>query len=283
MSAGVEIPLPAYAAFKTVAVYSPAPYVYKLLLNRPKKLNAMNRLFWTEFRQCIAQIGLDPLCRVVLVGGAGKGFTSGLDVFDHMDTLVGDGDVGRRALMLGRFLASYQATFSCMEDIPQPILACVHGACIGGGIDLITACDMRVCTADAYFSIKEVDIGLVADVGTIQRLPKIVGNHSLIREWAFTGRNVDSAEALSSGLVHRVLPDEATMWKKGLELAALIASKSPIAVTGTKRCLNFSRDHSVEEGLRHVQVWNGAMLQSEDLKTAAQSMMMKEKPIFANL
>jgi len=165
----------------------------------------MNKLFWREWRECFELIGEDANVRCVIVSGAGSMFTAGLDVADHAEVFSGtveEGqDVARRALRMRRFIQGYQQAFSAMENIPQPVIACVHSACVGGGVDLICACDIRLCTKDAWFSIKEVDIGMAADVGTLQRLPKIVGNDSLVRELAYLGRRMDSTEAARCGLV----------------------------------------------------------------------------------
>jgi delta(3,5)-delta(2,4)-dienoyl-CoA isomerase len=146
-----------------------------VLLNRPKKMNAMNKLFWTEIRECFQQIATDKRCRVVVLGRAGRAFTSGLDVTDHASVFVSDSgggddepDVARRSADLRRFVLSYQEAFTAVEKVPQPVIACVHSACVGGGIDLIACCDVRLCSQDAWFTIKEVDIGLAADVGTLQ-------------------------------------------------------------------------------------------------------------------
>ena len=159
------------------------------------------------------------------------------------------------------------------------MLAAVHGACLGGGLDLIAASDLRYCAAGAYFSLKEIDIGMVADVGSLQRLPKLV-SPGLVREWAFTGRRIEAAEALSCGLVNRVFETREALEAGVLELARTIAAKSPLSIRGTKEMLNFSRDHSVAEGLNYIAAWNAAMLVSQDLMAAGMAAMSKETPAF---
>ena len=178
------------------------------------------------------------------------------------------------------------------------MIAAVHAGCIGGGVDLVTAADIRYCTQDAFFQIKEVeignqnkklilfvffftftfDLGLAADVGTLQRLPKVIGSDSLVRELAYTARKMFADEAAQAGLVSRVFPDKETLLKAALETASLIAGKSPVAIQGTKHNLNYSRDHSIEEGLSYMTTWNAAMLQSEDLRIAAMASMDRKGP-----
>jgi len=278
-----------HQSFETLQLSSPAEHVIEVKLNRPKKLNAMNKVFWREIRQAFEGIGQDTQWRAAILSANGKIFTAGLDLMDHSDGFFGgsddeeDRDVGRASYHQRKHVLDYQASFTAVEECPIPVIACVHSACVGGGVDLICASDMRLCSEDATFCIKEVDVGLAADVGTLQRLPKIVGNDSLIREWAYTARKVGSKEALSCGLVSRICASREALYAAGLELASLIASKSPVAVAGTKRNLLYSRDHSVKDSLEYVATWNGAMLQSNDLVNAIQASMNKQKPTFSKL
>lgn len=142
------------------------------------------------------------------------------------------------------------------------VVVCVHGGCIGAGIDLITAADIRYCSADAVFSVKEVDVGLAADVGTLQRLPKVVGNASWVKDVCLTARTFNASEALTQGLVSAVLPDRKALYETGMKTCLAIANKSPVAVIGTKHILNYSRDHCVQDSLNYVATWNAAMLQT---------------------
>ncbi|KAJ8369092.1 hypothetical protein SKAU_G00091200 [Synaphobranchus kaupii] len=270
----------ATAPFSTLSVSHPANAVTHVELHRPEKRNAMNRAFWSEMVDCFSQIALDSDCRVVIVSGAGKVFTAGIDLTDMAGQLLqpeGD-DVARMSWNLRRLIAKYQETFSIIEKCPKPVVVAVHGACVGGGVDLITACDIRLCTQDAWFQVKEVDIGLAADVGTLQRLPKVIGSRSLVNELALTGRNMYSDEAKSCGLVSRVFPDKEAMIAGALELAGEIAARSPVAVQGTKINLIYSRDHSVAEGLDYMATWNMSMLQTQDIMKSAQAAMEKKSP-----
>ncbi|KAG7480041.1 delta3,5-Delta2,4-dienoyl-CoA isomerase, mitochondrial isoform X1 [Solea senegalensis] len=266
--------------YTTLSISQPAENITHVELHRPEKLNAMNKAFWSEMVDCFNEITADPDCRVVLVSAAGKIFTAGIDLMDIASDILqpqGD-DVARVSWNLRRIIAKYQETFSVIEKCPKPVVVAVHGACIGGGVDLITACDIRLCSQDSWFQVKEVDIGLAADVGTLQRLPKVIGSRSLVNELALTARKMYADEAKSSGLVSRVFADKAAMMTGALELAGEIAARSPVAVQGTKVNLIYSRDHSVTDGLDYMATWNMSMLQTQDVMKAAQAAMEKKVP-----
>nr|KAF6285574.1 enoyl-CoA hydratase 1 [Myotis myotis] len=229
--------------------------------------------------ECFNKIAQDADCRAVVISGAGKMFTAGIDLVDMASDLLqpqGD-DVARISWYLRSLIARYQETFSVIEKCPKPVIAAIHGGCIGGGVDLITACDIRYCAQDAFFQVKEVDVGLAADVGTLQRLPRVIGNQSLVNELAFTARKMMADEALSSGLVSRIFPDKEVMLDAAFNLAAEISSKSPVAVQGTKINLLYSRDHSVAEGLNYMASWNMSMLQTQDIVKSVQAAMEKKE------
>merc|ERR1712212_365536 len=168
-----------------------------------------------------------------------------------------------------------QVSITPLEKCKKPIICCIHNACVGAGVDFVTATDIRLCSADAWFCVKEVDMGIAADVGTLQRLPRVIGNQSLVNELCFTARKMSSGEAGSSGLVSRVLPTKEDMMTVAHTMAANIAAKSPVAVQGTKTSLLYSREHTVEEGLEQVARYNMVMLQSEDVMKAAMAAMDK--------
>ncbi|ELT88828.1 hypothetical protein CAPTEDRAFT_153757 [Capitella teleta] len=273
--------------FETLKVTSPKEFVYEVTLNRPDALNSMNKEFWYEIPACFNQISADPNCRVVVLTASGRLYTAGLDLTGLGDTLTfeNDMDPARIALKITNGIRDFQKTFTAIEKCDKPVIAAIHNACIGGGVDLITSCDIRYCTKDAFFQIKEVDIGLAADVGTLQRLPKIVGNDSLVRELVYTARRFQSDEALSFGLVSRVFPDRDACVSGAIEMAELIASKSPVAVTGSKVNLVYSRDHTVQEGLDFVASasWNGCMVQTKDVMEAVMASMQKSTAKFSKL
>lgn len=251
-------------------------------LNRPDKANAMNGAMWQDIRAAMQWVDRTSGARVAIIEGEGKHFTSGIDLTLMMglQAHIQDDCDGRSREKLRQLILDMQDTLSSIERCRKPVLAAIHGACVGGGVDLICCADMRYCAADAHFSIKEIDIGMVADVGTLQRLPKIVGHQGMVREMAFTGRRVDAAEALRIGLVNQVYDSREALQAGVREMAALIAAKSPLSVRGSKEMLNYSRDHSVADGLNHVATWNAAMLMSSDLMTAMVAHMGKQTPQF---
>ncbi|XP_070826246.1 delta(3,5)-Delta(2,4)-dienoyl-CoA isomerase, mitochondrial-like [Chaetodon trifascialis] len=266
--------------YTTLAISQPAEFITHVELHRPDKLNTMNKAFWREMVDCFNEISENPDCRVVVVSGAGKIFTAGIDLHDLASSVLqpeGD-DTARLSWNMRKTIMKYQDTFSVIERCPRPVVVAVHGACIGGGLDLITACDIRLCTQDAWFQVKEADIGLAADLGTLQRLPKVIGSRSLVNELALTVRKMYADEAKSCGLVSRVFADKEAMMAGALEMAGEIAGRSPIAIQGTKINLLYSRDHSVEEGLNYIASWNMSMLQSQDVMKSAQASMEKKSP-----
>lgn len=264
--------------YESLQVTSAQKHVLHVQINRPEKRNAMNRAFWREMAECFEKIAKDPDCRAVVVSGAGRMFTSGIDLMDMASDLLqppGD-DAARISWYLRDLISRYQKTFTVIEKCPKPVIAAIHGGCIGGGVDLVSACDIRYCAQDAFFQIKEVDVGLAADVGTLQRLPKVIGSQSLVNELAFTARKMMADEALESGLVSRVFPDKDIMLDAAFALAGEISSKSPVAVQGTKINLVYSRDHSVDESLDYIATWNMSMLQTQDIIKSVQAAMEKK-------
>ena len=251
-------------------------------INRPEKINAMNAVFWTEIIDIFQWIEDTDAVRAVVLSGAGKHFSSGIDLMMLASVANEFGkDVGRNARLLRRKILELQASFNAVDNCRKPVLAAIQGYCIGGAIDLISACDMRYAAEGAQFSIKEIDIGMAADVGTLQRLPRIIGD-GMLRELAYTGRTFGAEEALRIGLVNRTWSDAAGLLDGVLGIAREIAAKSPIAVAGTKQMISYMRDHSINDGLEYVATWNAAMLQSADLRVAMAAHMSKQKPEFAD-
>ncbi|MDD2810010.1 crotonase/enoyl-CoA hydratase family protein [Rhodoferax sp.] len=267
-------------SYATLTV-SLADHIATITLNRPDKANAMNLAMWHELRQAFQWVNATPAARVAILKGAGKLFTSGID----LQMMMGMGDQiqndceARMRENLRQVILDLQDTLTSLERCRKPVLAAVHGACIGGGIDLICCADMRYCSSDASFSIKEIDIGMTADVGTLQRLPKLVGE-GITRELAYTGRKFDAAEALSMKLVNRVFDSRDALEAGVHEIATTIAAKSPLSIRGTKEMITYARDHSVADGLNYVATWNAAMLLSDDLQEAMMANMGKRAPVF---
>jgi enoyl-CoA hydratase/carnithine racemase len=268
--------------YETLAV-DVADRIATVTLNRPDKANAMEAAMWQEIRAAMRWADETPEVRCVVVRGAGRHFTAGIDLamLAGLPARLRDTDEARGREKLRRLILDLQDTLSSIERCRKPVLAAVHGACIGGGVDLVTACDMRYCSADARFAIKEIDVGMTADVGTLQRLPRLVGE-GMARELAYTGRSVDGDEARQIGLVNRVWPDAEALWQGVMEIAAAIAAKSPLAIRGCKEMLNYARDHTVADGLNYVATWNAAMLMSADLTEAGRAAMERRAPDFAD-
>ncbi len=251
-------------------------------INRPDKINAMNSDFWTEIIEIFRWIDDTDSVRAVVISGAGKHFSSGIDLslLAQAASQLGK-DVGRNAEALRRTILQLQGSFNAVDNCRKPVLAAIQGYCLGGAIDLVSACDMRYSTQDAQFSIKEIDMGMAADVGTLQRLPRIIGD-GMMRELAYTGRTIDGVEAQRIGLVNRTYEDQDALLDGVFGIAQEIAAKSPIAIRGTKHMIRYMRDHRVDDGLEYVANWNGAMLQSADLRVAMAAHMSKQKPDFAD-
>ena len=255
--------------------------VARVTLNRPNKANALNGRSWSEIGQAFEWCNDTPEVRAVVLSGEGKNFCAGID-FALIGEIVAGANAepdGKKQAFLRKKIKSLQACFTQLERCEKPVIAAVHGSCFGGGIDLISAADLRFATADARFCVKEIDLAIVADVGTLQRLPHSVGQ-GLARELALTGREIDGEEAARIHLINRTLPDREALLSHAVEMAKLIASKSPMAVRGTKAVLNYSRDHSVDDGLDYVATWNAAMLLSADAQEAFGAMMQKREPTY---
>ena len=257
-------------------------HIAHVRINRPDKLNAMNAAFWAEIVEVFKWIDNSDDVRVVVLSGAGKHFSSGIDLslLASVAAQLGD-DVGRNARRLRQTILRMQESFNAVDRCRKPVLAAIHGYCLGGAIDLIAACDMRYAAADARFAILEIDMGMAADVGTLQRLPRIIGE-GMLRELAYTGRMIEVEEAQRIGLINRAFADHETLLEGVLGVAREIAAKSPIAIEGTKEMISYMRDHRVDDGLEHVAIWNSAMLQSVDLKLAMAAQLSKQKPVFDN-
>ena len=248
-----------------------------LTLNRPEKRNAMGLAFFEEIGELFDDFDHDAHIRVVIIKAEGKSFTAGTDL-EEAARLLDQGSADGRENMRNKILELQQA-FTKIERCRKPVIAAVHSHCIGAGVDMICACDIRMATTDAIFSIRETRMGIIADVGTLQRLPHIIGQ-SWLRELALTGRDFTAQEALQMGLVTRICDDPSTLYEEAAKLASQIAACPPLTVQGTKQTIIFSRDNSVEAGLQYVAQKNAAGLPSEDLFEAFSAFMEKRTPVF---
>lgn len=253
-----------------------------IMINRPAKANAMDEAFWTEIIEAFSWVDETETIRVAIISGAGNHFSAGIDLqmLAQVAGVTGQ-DIGRNAEQIRQKIRRLQAAFYAIDECRKPVIAAIHGYCIGGAIDLISACDMRYSTGDAHFSIKEVDMGLAADVGTLQRLPRLIGD-GMMRELAYTGRPVYGEEAFRIGLVNQLFADHASLVEGVMAIAGTIAKKSPLAIRGTKEMIRYSRDHSVADGLNYVATWNAAMLQSKDIELALAAHVNKKPAEFAD-
>ncbi len=254
--------------------------VAEVTLARPDKFNAMDHAMFTAIADTFRRLGCDGRVRALVLAGEGRHFTAGIDLHyaaaqfcDHA------ADPGRAAEARLRHIAWLQDCFTALETARAPVIAAVHGGCIGAGVDLASACDLRVAAADAYFQVAEVDVAITADLGTLQRLTHLIPA-GLVRELAYTGRRLSAEEAARFGLVTRVVPTRDDALAAARDLAREIAAKSPLAVAGAKQSLNYSRGRPVEEGLRQVALWNGATLVGRDLEEAVGARLAKRVPAF---
>ncbi|MBW2695804.1 MAG: crotonase/enoyl-CoA hydratase family protein, partial [Deltaproteobacteria bacterium] len=242
--------------------------VAHLRMCRPEELNTLVEEFWSELPEIVEGFDAQGNVRAVVVSSTGRHFTAGLDLgVLASGTVDRDAEIGRARANLRMLTLALQETFSSLERARMPVLAAVQGGCVGGGLDFITACDMRYCTADAFFCVQEINIGITADVGTLQRLPKIIPE-GIAREMAYTGRRLSAQRALEVGLVNAVYDDHEAMLTDVLAMAREIAERSPLAMWGSKEMLNYVRDHSVADGLNLVATWQSGMFQPGEVMEA---------------
>ncbi|KAJ5293595.1 hypothetical protein PENANT_c002G03861 [Penicillium antarcticum] len=262
-------------------------YVAHVEINRPDRLNSFVEVMWLNLAQIFNKLSSDPSVRAIVLSGAGeKAFTAGLDVKAASEGLLSSetkNDPARKAALLRRHIAEFQDCITAVERCEKPVVVALHGFSLGLAIDLATATDVRICAKDTRFAVKEVDIGLAADIGTLSRLPKVVGNYGWVKEVALTAREFGAVEALRVGFVNAVYDNRQATITAAFKMASLMAKKSPVAVQGTKEILNYSRDHSVQDGLRYTSVWNSAALQTQDVSAALLSGLQKRTPTFEKL
>lgn len=256
-------------------------------LDRPEKLNALAPAFWEAFPETVTTLGADAEVRVIVVAGRGRAFTVGLDLVAFGPALASGTLPGARSetsdvadrMALYRQIKAMQHTFDALAACPKPVIAAVHGYCLGGGVDLITACDIRLCAEDAVFSVRETKLAMVADLGTIQRLPRII-DPGAAAELIYTGRDFTAGEAVAMGLVRRALPDHEALMKDALDLADEIAANSPLAVQGAKAVLRNTAGWDLAGQLDYQALWNAAFVMSDDLGEAMRATLEERPPDF---
>jgi len=259
--------------------------VAHIQLNRPEAFNAMNRAFWNELPALVRDIDDNAKARVIVISSTGKHFTSGMDVSvfsDGESVNARGGDQYVRAEAFRQFVLTLQNSISCLDDARIPVIAAIQGGCVGGGVDLTSACDIRYATADAFFQIAEINIAMTADVGTFPRLCKLIPE-GWVRELSYAGRRLPAAKAKEIGLVNDVFPTQEAMLEHVMALAAEIAEKSPLAVAGSKRMINYARDHTIADGLDYIAVWNASMLSPPHMAEAFAAKAEKRAPNYPDL
>jgi enoyl-CoA hydratase len=269
---------PSYASL-TVEI---AERVATVTLTGPGKGNRMGPDFWREMPLLFERLERDDAVRAVVVRGKGEHFSVGLDLVamaGELSTLMADPSLAAERAKLHETIVRMQRAITCVADCDKPVIAAISGWCIGGGVDLITACDVRLAAADARFSVREVKLAIVADVGSLQRLPHIVGQ-GVTRELAMTGDDFGAERALRIGLVNEVYPDQKGLFEAAGAMALRIAKNPPLVVQGIKRVLNHGMGRPVSEGLAHVALFNAAYLPSLDLREAVSAFVEKREPRF---
>ncbi|MHC4459613.1 MAG: crotonase/enoyl-CoA hydratase family protein [Planctomycetota bacterium] len=252
-------------------------YIAWLTFNRPEKRNAMGFRFFEALTRHFAEFDSNPEVRVVAIKAEGQSFTAGTDL-QEAASMVSSGAADARDLLRMK-IAELQLGITAIEQCRKPVIAAIHSHCIGGGVDLISACDIRLAAADTIFSIRETRMGIIADLGTLQRLPYIIGQ-GWFRELALTGRDFSADEALQMGLITKICDNREQLYAETQKLAAQIAALPPLAVQGVKDVINYSRDNGVDAGLHYVAQKNAAALPSEDLMEAVTAFMEKRDPVF---
>ena len=259
-----------------------ADHIAHLVLNKPEAMNTMHPTFWRELDAALNHLHAQGTARALVISSTGKHFSAGmaLDTFAGAIQMDDQSPEGRAAIF--DVLIDMQATFTKIENLRIPVIAAIQGGCIGGAVDMVTACCIRYASADAFFCIQEINIGMVADVGTLQRLPKLIPL-AVVKELAYTGRRMPATQALQYGLVNAVLDTAEAATAAALQCATEIASKPPIAQWGTKQALHYARDHSVDDALKQMGWLQGAIWSNRHVMEAVMAMKTKRPGDFPAL
>ncbi len=257
-------------------------HIAHLVMNRPEAMNTMHPTFWRELHEVLTDIHRAGKARALVISSTGKHFSAGMDLQTFGGAILMDDTSAEGRSAVYDLLTDMQHTFTLLEELRIPVIAAIQGGCIGGAVDMVTACCMRYASADAFFCIQEINIGMVADVGTLQRLPKLLPM-ALVKELAYTGRRLSADKALAHGLVNEVLPTHEAAVAAALQAAKEIASKPPVAIWGTKQVLHYARDHSTEDSLRHMGWLQGAIWSNANVREAISAMQQKREANYAPL
>jgi enoyl-CoA hydratase len=257
-------------------------HIAHLTLNRPERMNSMDPAFWRELHLVLTQLHRAGEARALVISSQGKHFSAGMDLAVFGDSLQLDDESAEGRAAVFDLLGEMQATFTLLETLRVPVIFAIQGACVGGAVDLVTAGCIRYATADAFFCVQEINIGMVADVGTLQRLPKLLPM-ALVKELAYTGRRLGAAKAQAHGLVNDVFDTPEACVAAALQCAKEIAAKPPVAIWGTKQVLHYARDHSVEDGLRQMGWIQGAIWSTRNVRESVAAMKDKRPGDFPPL
>ena len=276
------MPLDAPPAALTCFSLHISEHIAHLVLNRPEVMNTMHPSFWRELDAVLVQLHTSGDARVLVISSTGKHFSAGmaLEAFGSSVVMDDHSPEGRAAIF--DLLTEMQSTFTRLENLRIPVIAAIQGGCIGGAVDLVTACCLRYATLDAFFCIQEINIGIVADVGTLQRLPKLIPE-AVVKELAYTGRRLGAAKALAYGLVNEVFESADAMLTAARQCAQEIAAKPPVAIWGTKQAIHYTRDHSVEDALKQMGWLQAAIWSNQHVREAVTAMKEKRAGEFTTL
>ncbi|HWJ97711.1 MAG TPA: crotonase/enoyl-CoA hydratase family protein [Acidimicrobiales bacterium] len=260
--------------------------VAHLRLNRPDAYNSMTREFWSELPGAVRELDASGSVRALVISSTGKHFCAGMDLGVFTGGAPGNEggstEIGRVRAQLRETVLALQGTFTALEEARFPVIAAIQGGCIGGAVDMVSACDLRYATADAFFCVQEINLGMTADVGTLQRLPKIIPD-GIAREWAYRGHRVPATRAAEVGLVNEVFDTQEALLDGVLAIAQEIAGKSPLAIWGTKEMATYTRDHSVADSLKHMAAWQSGMFQPADMMETFVAKGEGREPVFDDL
>lgn len=256
--------------------------VAHLRFTRPEASNAMDMDFWRRFGPALKALDASGEVRALVISGEGKNFCAGMDISIFSGGAILNADTAGDRQAFHQTARDLQETLTTLEKVRFPVIAAIQGACVGGGLDLIAACDIRLASADAYFRIEEINIGMMADIGSLQRLPKLMPE-GVVRELAYTGATLKAERAERLGLVNAIHPDADAVLAAALDMAGTIAAKAPLAVSGSKAALNHARDHTVAEGLEWIAVMQGSLWSPADVMAAIQARMARTDGEFAPL
>jgi enoyl-CoA hydratase len=257
-------------------------HVAHLVLSRPESLNTMHPKFWRELHEVLARLHREGTARALVISSTGKHFSAGMALETFGGDIAMDDTTPEGRAAVFDLLTEMQGTFTRLETLRVPVIAAIHGGCIGGAVDMVTACCIRYATADAFFCIQEINIGMVADVGTLQRLPKLVPL-GVVKELAYTGRRLPAHKALAYGLVNEVFDTQDVMVAAALKCAAEIAAKPPVAIWGTKQVIHYARDHSVDDALKQMAWIQGAIWSNGHVRESVTAMKEKRAASFPDL